>query len=122
LERVRSLRRPLRCDRVWARCLRNRRGYPARKRLPRKAIPADIRSLCRAYTAESVRVLASIMRQPEHSDAARIAAANILLDRGWGRAAQAHTEAGDLSERAVTIRHQDERDAPAGVPQTVSDG
>src|SRR5262245_15628342 len=69
-----------------------RGGYLPRKPLARKAIPADIRSLCRSYTAESIRVLASIMRQPEHSDAARIQAANILLDRGWGRAPQARAD------------------------------
>jgi len=71
--------------------------------LPAKRIPADIRSLCRSYTAESIRVLASIMRQPEHSDAARIQAANILLDRGWGKATQPHTGEDDKEYR-VTIR------------------
>ena len=66
-------------------------------------IPADLRSLCRSYTAESIRVLASIMRQPEHSDAARIQAANILLDRGWGRAPQARADE-DRKDIRVTIR------------------
>jgi hypothetical protein len=59
--------------------------------------------LCRAYTAESIRVLASIMRQPEHSDAARLQAASILLDRGWGKPAQAQAEE-DLKDIRVTIR------------------
>ena len=31
------------------------------------------------------------MRQPEHPPAARVQAANILLDRGWGKPPQAHT-------------------------------
>ncbi|WP_439374791.1 hypothetical protein [Bradyrhizobium sp. DASA03120] len=56
--------------------------------MPRKAIPADIRSLCRAYTAEAIRHLAAIMRQPEYPPAARVQAANVLLDRGWGKAVQ----------------------------------
>jgi hypothetical protein len=43
------------------------------------------------------------MRQPEHSDAARIQAANILLDRGWGKATQPHTGEDDKEYR-VTIR------------------
>jgi hypothetical protein len=81
----------------------NRRGYLPRKPLARKAIPAEIRSLCRSYTAESIRVLASIMRQPEHSDAARIQAANILLDRGWGRAPQACADE-DRNDIRITIR------------------
>ena len=59
--------------------------------LARKAIPTDIRSLCRAYTGEAIRHLAAIMRQREYSPAARVQAANILLDRGWGKPAQAHT-------------------------------
>jgi hypothetical protein len=43
------------------------------------------------------------MRQPEHSDAARIQAANILLDRGWGRAPQARADE-DRKDIRVTIR------------------
>ena len=82
----------------------NRRGYPARKPLPRKKIPTDIRSLCRAYTDEGVRVLASIMRQPEHPPAVRVQAASILLDRGWGRVPQTHTADGEGNIRVV-IRH-----------------
>ena len=87
------------------RSLRHRRGYPAHKPLPRKKIPADIRSLCRAYTDEGVRVLASIMRQPEHSAAARVQAAIALLDRGWGRVPQAHTGENGEGDIRVTIRH-----------------
>ena len=43
------------------------------------------------------------MRQPEHSDATRIQAANILLDRGWGRAPRARAD-DDRKEIRVTIR------------------
>jgi hypothetical protein len=43
------------------------------------------------------------MRQPEHSDAARIQAANILLDRGWGKPAQPHASE-DGKDIHVTIR------------------
>ena len=48
----------------------------------------DIKSLCRAHTATAVSTLAGIMRQPKAQVSARIAAAQALLDRGWGRAAQ----------------------------------
>jgi hypothetical protein len=44
------------------------------------------------------------MRQPEHSDAARIQAANILLDRGWGKPAQPHTGEDD-KDIHFTIRN-----------------
>jgi hypothetical protein len=71
--------------------------------LGRKSIPVDIRSLCRAYTAEAIRHLAAIARQPEYPPAARVAACTALLDRGWGRPVQAHVglEGDDIK---VTIR------------------
>ena len=56
-------------------------------------------SLCRAYTEESIRHLAAIMRQREDSPAARVQAANVLLDRGWGKPPQAHTGAALALER-----------------------
>ena len=80
----------------------NRRGYPPRKALPAKRIPADIRSLCRSYTDEAVRSLAAIMRNGD-KDATRVAAAAILLDRGWGKAPQPHTGEDD-KDIQVTIR------------------
>ena len=41
--------------------------------------------LCRALTEEAVETLATIMREG-CSEAARIAASNAILDRGWGKA------------------------------------
>jgi hypothetical protein len=43
-------------------------------------------------------VLAGIMSQEAAPPAARVAAAGILLDRGWSRAPQAHTgeDGGDI--------------------------
>lgn len=49
---------------------------------------ADIRSLARSHTEAAVRTLAGIMRQPKAPAAARVAAAQALLDRGWGKPAQ----------------------------------
>jgi hypothetical protein len=43
------------------------------------------------------------MRQPEHSAAARVAAAGILLDRGWGKA-QVTVAGEDGSEIKIVIR------------------
>jgi hypothetical protein len=67
----------------------NRRGgtHPVNP-LPAKRIPAQIRSLCRAYTDEAVRSLAAIMRNPDAPPRARIRAADMLLDRGWGKPQQ----------------------------------
>ena len=83
-------------------------GGPPGKALARKAIPAHIRSLCGAYTEESIRHLAAIMGQREDSAAARVQAANILLDRGWGKPPQAHTGE-DGKNISVTIRQIVER-------------
>ena len=82
-----------------------RGGYPPDKAMARKAIPTDIRSLCRAYTEESIRHLAAIMRQREYSPAARVQAASILLDRGWGKPPQAHSGADGEGGIEVVIRY-----------------
>src|SRR3954466_10358471 len=69
--------------------------------MPRKRIPADLRSLARSHTALSIKVLAGIAQNGQ-TDAARVAAATALLDRGWGRPPQAHTgENGEGSIRVV---------------------
>lgn len=56
--------------------------------------PSQIRSLARAHTQTALNVLAGIMRQEEAPSAARVSAAQALLDRGWGKPVQAltHTE------------------------------
>ncbi len=48
------------------------------------------------------------MRQREYSPAARVQAANILLDRGWGKPPQPHTGE-DGKDIRVTIRQIVER-------------
>lgn len=50
--------------------------------------PTQIRSLARSHTDTAVRVLAGIMQKDSAPESARIMAANSLLDRGWGKAAQ----------------------------------
>ena len=49
---------------------------------------ADIRSLARNHTAKALSTLASIMNQAKAPAAARVQAAQALLDRGWGKATQ----------------------------------
>lgn len=48
----------------------------------------DIRSLARAHTAKAIRVLVGIMNETKSPAAARVAAANALMDRGWGKPTQ----------------------------------
>ena len=57
----------------------NRRG-PPRKPLPRKKIPANLRSLARGHTELCIRVLAGIVSQEAVPPAARVQAASILLE------------------------------------------
>lgn len=51
--------------------------------------PIDIRSLARAHTERALQTLAGIMDQPKAPYAARVAASEALLNRGWGKPAQA---------------------------------
>ena len=61
--------------------------------------PADLRSLARAHTAMGIKVLAGIASAEGSPPAARVAAVNALLDRGWGKAIQPHTgeDGGDIT-------------------------
>ncbi len=46
---------------------------------------AEVRTLAREHTTEAVEALRSIMSSGDEPASARVAAANSLLDRGWGR-------------------------------------
>jgi len=48
----------------------------------------EIRSLARSHTRTALNVLVGIMRSNDATAAARVAAANSILDRGWGKATQ----------------------------------
>jgi hypothetical protein len=53
---------------------------------PNKAT-AEIRAAAQRYTAEALGVLRDVMRKGA-SEQARVAAANSILDRGWGKPSQ----------------------------------
>ena len=65
--------------------------------------PLNIRSLARSHTESGIRILATIAAQSD-SDAARIAAIGMLLDRGWGKPASTFDSDGDADIRIV-VRH-----------------
>jgi hypothetical protein len=65
----------------------------------------EIRSLARSHTRTAVNVLVGIMRSKDATAAARVSAANAVLDRGWGKATQP-VEGGD---GAVALIHKIER-------------
>jgi hypothetical protein len=52
-----------------------------------KALKA-VEEAARAHTEEAIATLAAICKNTEAPEAARIAAAVALLDRGWGKARQ----------------------------------
>jgi hypothetical protein len=68
-------------------------------------LPADLRSLARGHTELCIKVLAGIVSQEAVPAAARVSAAGILLDRGWGRVPQAHAAEGASGDIRVVIRH-----------------
>lgn len=49
---------------------------------------AGVRALARRHSKTAVKVLAAIMNNEEGPATARVSAAQALLDRGWGKAAQ----------------------------------
>jgi len=66
----------------------------------------EIRSLARSHTRTAITVLAGIMNSKDATAAARVSAANALLDRGWGKAALP-LENG--SDGALQVIHRIER-------------
>jgi hypothetical protein len=48
-----------------------------------------VRDLARAHTESAVLTLVAIMTNSQEKGAARVAAAQAILDRGWGKAVQA---------------------------------
>jgi hypothetical protein len=65
----------------------------------------EIRSLARSHTQTAIKVLAGIMNCTDATAAARVAAANAILDRGWGKPRQT-SENGD---GAIEVIHKIER-------------
>ncbi|WP_225148184.1 hypothetical protein [Bradyrhizobium sp. NBAIM16] len=61
---------------------------PARAKTARPRNLTEIRSLARSHSRTAIRVLVGIMRSEDATPAARVSAANAILDRGWGKAAQ----------------------------------
>jgi len=66
----------------------------------------QIRSLARSHTKTAVNVLVGIMRSKDATAAARVSAANAILDRGWGKATQPPESGNDGS---VQFIHRIER-------------
>ena len=63
----------------------------------------ELRSKARSHTEAMLNVLVGVARQRGAPPSARVFAANSVLDRGWGRAAQVHS-GGDGGPIQVVIR------------------
>jgi len=74
---------------------------------------AELRALAKEYTPEALATLVQVMRTSE-SDAARVTAANSVLDRGYGKPPQALEHTGDITlsiaNSIALIRQREERE------------
>lgn len=50
---------------------------------------AEVKTAARAYTDKALKTLAKIMESEKANDAARVSAANAILDRAYGKPPQA---------------------------------
>jgi len=77
--------------------------------MPARKAVIDLRSLARTHTEGVVSTLAGIVRESTN-DGARVSAAALLLERGWGKAAQPITGE-DGGEITIVIRRLMDEDA-----------
>jgi hypothetical protein len=73
--------------------------------MPNRTI-TEIRSLARGHTRRALNVLVGVMCSKDATATAKVAAANAILDRGWGKATQP-VENGD--DGALELIHRIER-------------
>lgn len=69
----------------------------------RPKLNLELQALARAQTAECLEVLQAIARDIKAPPAARVSAANSLLDRGWGKPAQSLDLTHDVTDRLAEV-------------------
>lgn len=73
---------------------------------------AEVRMLAQEHTKEAIETLVKIMRNTKATAAARVAASNAILDRGYGKPSQALTGPNDdplFAHNRMTEEEIDER-------------
>jgi len=80
----------------------------------RPKVVGEIRDLARQHTATAIDTLVQVCKSGE-SESARVAAAQVLLDRGWGRPLQM-TELSAIGSGEITFRWSD---GAASVTETI---
>ena len=61
---------------------------------------ADIRAAAREYTGEALGALVKVLRSEDAQPSAVVAAANAILDRGFGKPSQPVEHSGEVDLRA----------------------
>jgi hypothetical protein len=67
----------------------SRKTTPLSSAMPKSKTITEIRSLARSHTRTAISALVGVMRSKDATHAARVSAGNAILDRGWGKGAQA---------------------------------
>jgi|SRR6516164_1412694 len=62
-----------------------------------------IESLARSHTDTAIRVLAGIMNTETYPAMSRVAAAKVLLDRGWGKPKEMHRSEVDDNKQLLKV-------------------
>ena len=85
---------------------------------------AEVRELARQRSPQALDTLTAIMEDDEAPPAARVAAANAVLDRGWGKPVQAIEQKGEQQLIFVVGRTLPKSYDPLGpaLPAHVTDG
>lgn len=74
----------------------------------------DIQDIARQYSLDAMQALADILSNPESADNAKIAAANVILERGYGKAAATNLNINanmNASPKELDSRELDRRSA-----------
>ena len=89
-----------------------RKWKPGESGNPRGMDPgiAHVRELARQFTPEAIETLVEIMGDTDATKAARVAAANALLDRGWGKPDQSVSIDGGQSLLSILDELEKRRD------------
>ena len=92
-------------------------GKPAAGRRGQRLTMAEVRELARKHTKLAIDTLAEIARNSD-KEAVRIAAANALLERGWGKAVSLTSTKPEADDATIEVVTGIERSADGGTRDT----